>query len=55
MSSYLAIESLALNCALTDKRNALVFARSAMRVAVLLKRPDLAYRCNEMIAAIGAV
>lgn len=55
MSSYLAIEAFALSLALTDKRNALAHARSAMKVAIVLKRPDLAWRCNEMIAAIGAV
>ena len=35
MASYLTVENLALGCALTDRRNALVYARTALRIATL--------------------
>lgn len=55
MSTFTMIESLALQSAMTDRRNALAHARAALRVAVILRRPDLAWRCNELIATIGSV
>lgn len=53
MATYTAIESLALGCAFTDPRVALEHARSALKVAIVVGRPDLAWRANELISTLG--
>lgn len=54
MLAYTAMLDLALTYALRRPRLASELLRDAYRAAVVLGRPDLAYRANDLLSAIGA-
>lgn len=55
MHAFTCEIDLALTYALRRPKLALECAFKALKAAIEIKRPDMAYRANEVIAALGAV
>lgn len=54
MHAFVCNLDLAFTYALRRPRLALALAREALTAAIEMRRPDLAYRANGLMAAIGA-